>query len=117
MVFAMSHRRREIPWRHALLGLAGHPGLAHDPSCRVDNAQARSPATEQSSHARLTPFARTGGVVAMRVEDHYPAGKRWWLRLHEKGGKRHDMPVHHKLERFLDECLERGCISYMPGAN
>jgi integrase/recombinase XerD len=62
-------------------------------------------------------FARIGAVVAMKVEDYYPAGKRWWLRLHEKGGKRHDMPVHHKLERFLDECLERGCISYMPGAN
>jgi hypothetical protein len=42
VVFAMSHRRREIPWRHALLGRAGYPGLAHDPPCRVDNAQARA---------------------------------------------------------------------------
>src|SRR6202023_3301341 len=50
-------------------------------------------------------FARIGAVVALRVEDYYPAGKRWWLRLHEKGGKRHDMPVHHKLEQFLDEYL------------
>jgi len=23
----------------------------------------------------------------MRVEDYFPQGKRWWLRLHEKGGK------------------------------
>jgi site-specific recombinase XerC len=38
-------------------------------------------------------FARIGAVVAMRVEDHYPAGKRWWVRLHEKGGKRHEMPA------------------------
>src|SRR5271155_690951 len=53
-------------------------------------------------------FARIGAVVGMRVEDYYPAGKRWWLRLHEKGGKRHDMPVHHKLEQFLDEYLEAG---------
>jgi hypothetical protein len=22
----------------------------------------------------------------MRVEDYYPNGKRWWVRLHEKGG-------------------------------
>jgi hypothetical protein len=22
-------------------------------------------------------------------------GKRWWLRLHEKGGKHHDVPAHH----------------------
>jgi hypothetical protein len=26
-------------------------------------------------------FARVGAVVAMRVEDYYPEGKRWWLRL------------------------------------
>src|ERR1700761_1415152 len=51
-------------------------------------------------------FARVGAVVALRVEDYYPAGKRWWLRLHEKGGKRHEMPVHHKLEQFLDEYLD-----------
>ena len=29
-------------------------------------------------------FARIGAVVAMRVEDYYPQGKRWWVRLHEK---------------------------------
>ena len=50
-------------------------------------------------------FARISAVVAMRVEDYYPGGKRWWLRLHEKGGKRHEMPAHHKLEQFLDEYL------------
>jgi integrase/recombinase XerD len=31
-------------------------------------------------------FARVGAVVDMRVEDYYPQGKRWWVRLHEKGG-------------------------------
>jgi hypothetical protein len=41
----------------------------------------------------------------MKVEDYYPAGKRWWVRLHEKGGKRHEMPAHHKLEHFIDEYL------------
>jgi integrase/recombinase XerD len=50
-------------------------------------------------------FARIGAVVAMRVGDYYPGGKRWWVRLHEKGGKRHEMPAHHKLEHFLDEYL------------
>jgi integrase/recombinase XerD len=50
-------------------------------------------------------FARIGAVVAMKVEDYYPEGKRWWVRLHEKGGKRHEMPAHHKLEAFLDEYL------------
>jgi integrase/recombinase XerD len=46
-------------------------------------------------------FARIGAVVAMRVEDYFPKGKRWWVRLHEKGGKRHEMPAHHNLEAYL----------------
>ena len=40
-------------------------------------------------------FARISAALAMRVEDYFPQGKRWWLRLHEKGGKNHEMPVHH----------------------
>ena len=35
-------------------------------------------------------FARIGAVVAMRVEDYFANGKRWWVRLQEKGGKRHE---------------------------
>ena len=50
-------------------------------------------------------FARIGAVVAMKVDDYYPGNKRWWVRLHEKGGKRHEMPAHHKLEAFIDEYL------------
>jgi len=51
-------------------------------------------------------FARVGALVAMNVEDYYPQGKRWWVRLHEKGGKLHDVPAHHKLEEFLDAYLD-----------
>src|SRR5205814_2261150 len=51
-------------------------------------------------------FARVGAVISMTVDDYYSEGKRWWLRLHEKGGKRHDMPAHHKLEAYLDEYLD-----------
>jgi site-specific recombinase XerC len=51
-------------------------------------------------------FARVRAVVAMRVEDYYPNGKRWWVRLHEKGGKRHEMPAHHNLEAYLDAYIE-----------
>jgi integrase/recombinase XerD len=40
-------------------------------------------------------FARVGAVVALAVEDYYPQNKRWWLRLHEKNGKRNEMPCHH----------------------
>jgi site-specific recombinase XerD len=55
-------------------------------------------------------FARIGAVVAMRVEDYFANGKRWWVRLHEKGGKRHEMPAHHKLEAFLDEYIKAAGI-------
>ena len=51
-------------------------------------------------------FARIGAVVAMRVEDYYPKGKRWWVRLHEKGGKRHEMPARHNLEAYLDAYIK-----------
>ena len=37
-------------------------------------------------------FAGIGAVAATRVEDYFPKGKRSWLRLHEKGGKRHETP-------------------------
>jgi site-specific recombinase XerD len=55
-------------------------------------------------------FARIGAAVAMRVEDYYPMGKRWWVRLHEKGGKRHEMPAHHNLEAYLDAYIEAAGI-------
>lgn len=50
-------------------------------------------------------FARVSAVVGMLVEDYYPEGKRWWLRLHEKGGKLHQVPAHHVIEEYLDEYL------------
>ncbi len=46
----------------------------------------------------------------MRVEDYYPKGKRWWVRLHEKGGKRHEMPAHHNLEAYLDAYIKAAGI-------
>jgi site-specific recombinase XerD len=51
-------------------------------------------------------FARVGALVALNVEDYYPQGKRWWVRLHEKGGKLHELPCHHKLEELLDAYLD-----------
>ncbi|MBA2526907.1 MAG: site-specific integrase, partial [Pyrinomonadaceae bacterium] len=48
-------------------------------------------------------FARVSAVVKMKVKDYYPNGKRYWLRLHEKGGKYHEVPAHHTAEKYLDE--------------
>jgi integrase/recombinase XerD len=50
------------------------------------------------------PF-RVSAVVAMDAGDYYQQGKRWWPRLHEKGGKHHAVPVHHKAEEYLDAYL------------
>jgi len=55
-------------------------------------------------------FARVGAVVAVRMEDYYPQGKRWWVRLHEKGGKFHEMPAHHNLEEYLDAYIKEAGI-------
>ncbi len=53
-------------------------------------------------------FARVGAALGMKVEDVYVQNRRLWLRLHEKGGKRHEMPCHHSLETYLDAYLD-GC--------
>jgi integrase len=42
--------------------------------------------------------ARVGAACKMHIEDVYVQGRRTWVRLHEKGGKRHEMPCHHNLE-------------------
>ena len=37
----------------------------------------------------LYSFARVSAVLGMRRQDYFGQGSRGWLRLHEKGGKRH----------------------------
>ena len=56
-------------------------------------------------------FARVGAVCGMNVGDYHQNGKRWWLRLHEKGGKRHEVPAHHNAEAYLDAYLEAAGIA------
>ncbi|MBV8103198.1 MAG: tyrosine-type recombinase/integrase [Hyphomicrobiales bacterium] len=53
-------------------------------------------------------FARIGAALAMKVEDVYVQNRRLWVRLHEKGGKRHEMPCHHNLEAYLNAYID-GC--------
>jgi site-specific recombinase XerD len=52
--------------------------------------------------AMVFSFARVSALTGMNVEDYYPDGKRWWIRLHEKGGKFHEVPAHHNAEAYLD---------------
>ncbi len=56
-------------------------------------------------------FARVSATVAMKVDDFYAEGKRWWLRLHEKGGKRHEVPAHHNADEYLDAYLKAAGIA------
>jgi integrase/recombinase XerD len=56
-------------------------------------------------------FARVSAVVSMRARDYYQNGKRWWIRLHEKGGKFHEVPVHHTAEEYLDAYLQAAGIT------
>ena len=53
-------------------------------------------------------FARVGAAVGMKVEDVFVQNRRLWVRLHEKGGKRHEMPCHHNLEVYLHAYID-GC--------
>lgn len=60
-------------------------------------------------------FARVGAAVFLKIEDYYQQGKRYWLRLHEKGGKEHSLPVHHKAEEYLDAYLAMTGIGHAKG--
>ncbi len=56
-------------------------------------------------------FGRVGAAVSMRVEDFYVQGRRGWVRLHEKGGKEHEMPTHHNLDLYLEEYIAAAGIA------
>lgn len=59
-------------------------------------------------------FARIGAALAMRVEDVYVQQRRLWVRLREKGGKRHAMPCHHTLEAYLHAYIDGSGIGDDP---
>ena len=50
-------------------------------------------------------FARVGAAVTMKVGDYFEHRQQRWLRLHEKGGKRHEVPCHPELAEHLQAWL------------
>jgi integrase len=59
-------------------------------------------------------FARVNAVTQLKVKDYYTQGRRGWIRLHEKGGKEHDVPCNHALETLLDAYLAAAGIKDDP---
>lgn len=57
-------------------------------------------------------FARVGAVAGMDVGDYFQKGRRHWLRLHEKGGKYHEMPAHHNIEEYVGDYLDEAGITH-----
>ncbi len=46
-------------------------------------------------------FSRIGAALKMRVSDVRIRDGRYWIRLHEKGGRFHEMPLNRKAEQYL----------------
>jgi site-specific recombinase XerD len=61
-------------------------------------------------------FARIGAAAGMKVEDVFIDQRRLWVRLNEKGGKRHEMPCHHNLEAYLHDYIEASGLGREPKA-
>jgi integrase/recombinase XerD len=60
-------------------------------------------------------FARVGASLKMRVDDLRMNGRRYWVRLHEKGGRFHEMPLHHNAEQYLLEYVDAAGLQGEPG--
>nr|WP_303652942.1 tyrosine-type recombinase/integrase [Paludisphaera mucosa] len=55
-------------------------------------------------------FGRISAVLGTTVDDYYANGKKWRVRLHEKGGRFLEVPVHHKAEEYLDAYIQAAGI-------
>jgi len=55
-------------------------------------------------------FARVGAVTKLSVGDYQQNGKKFSVGLREKGGKFHELPVHHLAEEYLDAYLKSAGI-------
>ena len=60
------------------------------------------------------PWAFIGAALSTKVKDVYSERRRLWVRLHEKGGKRHEMLCHHNFGTYLLACIEETGIAGDP---
>lgn len=61
-------------------------------------------------------FARVAAALKMRVDDVRISDRRYWIRLHEKGGRHHEMPLHHNAERYLLEYMDAAGLHDQPAS-
>ena len=64
----------------------------------------------------LYGWARVSAVVALKVEHYYERKGERWLRLHEKRGKIHEVPVHSKAREAIDQWLLASDLASKPAA-
>lgn len=60
-------------------------------------------------------FARVGATLGMNVDDVHLSRHRHWIRLHEKGGRYHEMPLHHNAELYVLEYLNAADVQPQRG--
>jgi integrase/recombinase XerD len=60
-------------------------------------------------------FARVSAVVGMSMEDYYLEGTRRWVRLREKGGKQHAVPLHFNAEEYVEAYVHAAGIGGSKG--
>jgi integrase/recombinase XerD len=61
-------------------------------------------------------WARVSAVVGLNVEDYFERKGERWLRLHEKRGKIHEVPVHSKARQAIDQWLLASNFDSNPSA-
>ena len=64
--------------------------------------------------AMVFTFGRVGAVVAMDVRDYHLSGRHRMFRLHEKGGKAHDVPAHHAAREYVEDYLDAAELWQLP---
>jgi len=59
----------------------------------------------------LTLNVGNGAVSAnVYLSSFRPNSSAWWVRLHEKGGKRHEVPAHHHAQEYVHAYLDAAGI-------
>ena len=66
--------------------------------------------------AMLYTFGRVGAVIAMDVADYRVSNHQRLFLLHEKGGKEHQVPAHHRLVEYLGEYMDATGLWHAPKA-